>query len=110
MNQLLLSEHEIFETPGLRAVFDSISKAGGEARMVGGCVRNALLGEAVHDIDIATNLTLIHDAIAEINVALERDPENILLQERLLNTYREELALLRRVSSLTRNVMLRNDI
>ena len=60
--------------------------------------------------DIATNLTLIHDAIAEINVALEREPENILLQERLLNTYREELALLRRVSSLTRNVMLRNDI
>jgi len=57
MNQLLLSEHEIFETPGLRAVFDAISKAGGEARMVGGCVRNALLGEAVHDIDIATNLT-----------------------------------------------------
>jgi hypothetical protein len=60
--------------------------------------------------DIATNLTLIHNAIVEINVALEKEPENILLQERLLNTYREELALLRRVSSLTRNVMLRNDI
>jgi len=60
--------------------------------------------------DINTNLTLIHNAIAEINVALEKEPENILLQERLLNTYREELALLRRVSSLTRNVMLRNDI
>ena len=60
--------------------------------------------------DIATNLMLIHDAIAEINVALEEEPENMLLQERLLNTYREELALLRRVSSLTRNVMLRNDI
>lgn len=60
--------------------------------------------------DIATNLMLIHNAIAEINEALEKEPENILLQERLLNTYREELALLRRVSSLTRNVMLRNDI
>jgi len=60
--------------------------------------------------DINTNLTLIHNAIAEINVALENEPENILLQERLLSTYREELALLRRVSSLTRNVMLRNDI
>jgi len=60
--------------------------------------------------DIATNLTLIHNAIAEINAALEKEPENILLQERLLNTYREELGLLRRVSSLTRNVMLRNDI
>ena len=60
--------------------------------------------------DIKTNLTLIHSAIDEINVALEKEPENILLQERLLNTYRDELALLRRVSSLTRNVMLRNDI
>ena len=60
--------------------------------------------------DIKTNLTLIHSAINEINVALEDDPENILLQERLLNTYREELALLRRVSSLTRNIMMRNDI
>jgi hypothetical protein len=60
--------------------------------------------------DIATNLMLIHNAIAEINVALEKEPENILLQERLLNTYRDELAFLRRVSSLTRNIMLRNDI
>ena len=60
--------------------------------------------------DIKTNLTLIHSAINEINVALEDDPENILLQERLLNTFHEELALLRRVSSLTRNVMMRNDI
>jgi len=60
--------------------------------------------------DIQKNRVLIHDAIAEINLALEKEPENMLLQERLLNTYREELALLRRVSSLTRNVMLRNDI
>ncbi len=60
--------------------------------------------------DITSNLALVHSAIAEINGALEKEPENILLQERLLSTYREELALLRRVSSLTRNVMLRNDI
>jgi hypothetical protein len=60
--------------------------------------------------DIETNLTLIHSAINDMNSALENDPENILLQERLLRTYREELTLLRRVSGLTRNVMLRNDI
>jgi len=60
--------------------------------------------------DIETNLQLIHNAIFEMNEALEQDPENILLQERLLNTYREELDLLRRVGGLTRNVMLRNDI
>lgn len=60
--------------------------------------------------DIEVNLTLIHSAINDMNVALEEDPENILLQERLLRTYREELTLLRRVRGLTRNVMLRNDI
>ena len=60
--------------------------------------------------NIEVNLTLIHSAINDMNVALEEDPENILLQERLLRTYREELTLLRRVSGLTRNVMLRNDI
>ena len=59
---------------------------------------------------IHTNLTLIHDAIADMNEALEAEPDNVLLQERLLKTYREELALLRRVGGLTRNVMLRNDI
>lgn len=52
-----LSGHAILDTPGLRAVIDAISGAGGEARLVGGCVRNTLLGEPVGDIDIATDLT-----------------------------------------------------
>ena len=52
-----LHGHEIFETAGLRAVFQAITRAGGEARIVGGAVRNALMGEAVHDIDLATTLT-----------------------------------------------------
>lgn len=60
--------------------------------------------------DIETNLTLIHDAINAMNAALEEDPENTLLQEQLLRMYHEELALLRRVSGLSRNVMMRNDI
>jgi hypothetical protein len=60
--------------------------------------------------DIEANLKVIRNAIAETNTALAADPENILLQERLLRTYREELTLLRRVSGLTRNVMMRNDI
>ena len=59
---------------------------------------------------IEVNLKLINDAIAGMNEALANDPENILLQERLLRTYREELSLLRRVSGLSRNVMMRNDI
>ena len=60
--------------------------------------------------NIEMNLGLIRDAIFEMNKALAEDPENILLQGRLLRMYREELALLRRVSGLSRNVMMRNDI
>lgn len=60
--------------------------------------------------NIEANITIIHSAINEMNRELENDPQNLLLQERLLNTYGEELALLRRVSGLSRNVMLRNDI
>jgi len=60
--------------------------------------------------NIEANLTMIHAAINDMNTALEADPENTVLQQRLLSAYREELALLRRVSGLTRNIMLRNDI
>ena len=53
---------------------------------------------------------MIHNAIVEINAELEQDPDNVLLQQQLLRAYRDELALLRRVGGLTRNVMIRNDI
>ena len=60
--------------------------------------------------DIETSLALMQGVIAEINSELDKDPENVYLQEMLLRTYREELSLMRRVGGLTRNVMLRNDI
>jgi poly(A) polymerase len=41
----------------LRRVFDALEKAGGEARVAGGAVRDALMGELVREIDIATTLT-----------------------------------------------------
>lgn len=41
----------------LRRVFDALAAAGGEARVAGGAVRNALMGEPVSDVDIATTLT-----------------------------------------------------
>jgi poly(A) polymerase len=49
--------------PATVAVMDALARAGGEeaARFVGGCVRNALLGRDVGDIDIAT--TLAPDAV-----------------------------------------------
>jgi len=37
------------------AVFDALAAAGAEARFVGGCVRDALIGRPVGDIDIATD-------------------------------------------------------
>ena len=42
--------------PATARVFDAILAGGGEARFVGGCVRNALIGEPVADIDIATTV------------------------------------------------------
>ena len=43
--------------PQTRAVMAALTAGGGEARFVGGAVRNALLGEKVTDVDIATPLT-----------------------------------------------------
>lgn len=39
-----------------RRVLSAIAEVGGEARFVGGCVRDALLGRAVYDIDVACTL------------------------------------------------------
>lgn len=60
--------------------------------------------------EIESNIALVHAAIFDINQALEEDPNNVLLQQQLLNAYRDELALLRHVSGLTRSIMARNDI
>lgn len=42
------------EAPACQAVFNAISAGGFDARVVGGATRNALLGEAIKDVDIAT--------------------------------------------------------
>lgn len=39
------------------AVLDALEAVGGEGRFVGGCVRNAILGAPVDDLDVATPLT-----------------------------------------------------
>ena len=44
------------DAPASRAVTDALGAAGGRALYVGGCVRNALLGAPVADLDIATDL------------------------------------------------------
>src|SRR3990170_1016162 len=42
--------------PSLQRIFALVAGAGGEARVAGGAVRNALLGEPIGDTDIATTL------------------------------------------------------
>ena len=59
---------------------------------------------------VEDNLAIIRDAIREINAELSKDPDNRLLQELLLQSYRDELAVMRDVGELTRDVMSRNDI
>ena len=39
-----------------RALFDAINAGGGSVRFVGGCVRDAILGRPVSDIDLATDV------------------------------------------------------
>ena len=53
-----LSDQPWLTAPATRTVMDALEAAGGPgcARFVGGCVRNALIGQPVADVDIATTL------------------------------------------------------
>jgi tRNA nucleotidyltransferase/poly(A) polymerase len=51
-----LSAEPWFNDPALRRVLDLLNRDGGEGRVVGGAVRNALMGLAIGDVDIATTL------------------------------------------------------
>ena len=53
---LFLPDQDWMQDPDLIRLFDAIRTAGGDLRYVGGCVRDALLGRPVHDIDMATTL------------------------------------------------------
>ena len=59
---------------------------------------------------VEENIQIIRSAIDEINGELAEDPDNELLQELLIESYREELGVMREVGDLTRDVMSRNDI
>ena len=60
--------------------------------------------------EVLVNLETIRDAIDEINEALAEEPGSVLLQELLLDTYREELDLLITVDSVASAAMRRGDI
>jgi hypothetical protein len=59
---------------------------------------------------VVTNIKAIRTAIADINAALAEDPDNVLLQELLLSTYREELTLMKQISGINLSAMRRGDI
>lgn len=50
-----LAPQEWMTAPETSAVMDALDNAGASVRFVGGCVRDALLGRAVRDIDLATD-------------------------------------------------------
>jgi len=59
---------------------------------------------------VLRNLEAIRAAVAEINAALADDPGNVLLQQLLLTTYQEELAVLADVQDATEKLPKRNEI
>ena len=52
-----LSSEPWLRQPPLQRVMAAIAAAGGEARVAGGAVRNALMGEEVTEVDLATTLS-----------------------------------------------------
>lgn len=56
VTKLDLSKYPWMNTAELQTLFKALAAGGGEARFVGGVVRDALLGNQVDDIDLAVNL------------------------------------------------------
>jgi len=52
-----LADQPWFAASGVRKVFALLDRDGEEARVIGGAVRNALLGRPVHEVDFATTAT-----------------------------------------------------
>lgn len=55
-DQLDPKDHTWLNDPGLRQILSALKAVGGEARPVGGAVRDALLGQPVKEVDLAVNL------------------------------------------------------
>jgi hypothetical protein len=60
--------------------------------------------------EVQKNLNTIRAAIVEINKALANEPDNVLLQDLLIRTYRDELTLMQKVGGIRNSAMRRTDI
>ena len=60
--------------------------------------------------DVLANIETIRKAIEEINLALAEDPDNVLLQELLIESYRDELDVMKRIDVISNYAMVRDDI
>jgi poly(A) polymerase len=57
MTEISLATHPLVRNPDAQAVLTALNSVQADcARLVGGCVRDAVLGKLAHDIDIATQL------------------------------------------------------
>ncbi|HSM40275.1 MAG TPA: CCA tRNA nucleotidyltransferase [Afifellaceae bacterium] len=63
MSRRSLKGEPVLDLPQTKAVFAALADDDAPTRLVGGTVRNALLGERVHDIDMAT--ALLPEAVME---------------------------------------------
>jgi len=59
--------------------------------------------------EVERDIAAIRSVIEEINRALTGDPDNALLQEMLLSSYQDELALMMKVDNVTNAAMYRKD-
>lgn len=59
---------------------------------------------------VMQNIESIRNAIDDISQALSREPDNVLLQELLISSYRDELSLMQQVDGITAGVMYREDM
>jgi hypothetical protein len=60
--------------------------------------------------EVQKNLDALHAAIVEINKALANEPDNVLLQDLLIRSYLDELALMQKVGGIRNSAMMRTDI
>jgi hypothetical protein len=108
--------------PDVERVFEPVSGSFGSRYNLGPdflAARNVLAARLEGEMErlspesraaVQKSLDAIHEAMVEINKALANEPDNVLLQDLLLRTYHEEIALMQQVGGIRNSAMNRTDI